>query len=187
MRYSSAILFILTSSLVLGCCKTERQIAESDVRISWDRTTYTEHTSAQVSSCSEEVGTITPFTEENLYYPRIKRLSDGSLLMSYENDHFGWDLYTRRSENNGRTWSDAVMLTKTHPSTSSVGDDFKTYVNPDLIELQDGRIMLAYQWRYKLGYNDLPNTNINCGIEIMFSDDFGRTWGKAQPVYVGRC
>lgn len=187
MRYSSAILFILTSSLVLGCCKTERQIAESDVRISWDRTTYTEHTSAHVSSCSEEVGTITPFTEENLYYPRIKRLSDGSLLMSFENDHFGWDLYTRRSENNGRTWSDAVMLTKTHPATSTVGDDFKTYVNPDFIELQDGRIMLAYQWRYKLGYNDLPNTNVNCGIEIMFSDDFGRTWGKAQPVYVGRC
>lgn len=188
MRYSqTAFSLLLSFVFVSGCCGASETPPENDIRISWDRSTYTEHTSAFVGSCGEEVGSITPFTEENLYYPRIKRLSDGSLLMSFENDHFGWDIYTRRSEDDGRSWSDAVLLAKTRPEASTAGDDFKTYVNPDFIELQDGRIMLAYQWRYKKGYNDLPNTNRNCGIEIMFSDDFGRSWGKAQPVYVGRC
>ena len=190
MTYSKHILPILSLSAVLlvgGCGKQQAEAPFNDVRVSWDRSTYCEHTSAYVSSCSEEVGTITPYTEENLYYPRIKRLSDGSLLMSFENDHLGWDLYTRRSEDDGKTWSDAVVVAKTRPAVSTVGEDVKTYVNADFIELQDGRIMLAYQWRYKKGYNDLPNTNINCGIEILFSDDFGRSWGKAQPVYVGRC
>ena len=104
------------------------------------------------------------FVEENLYYPRIKRLSGGALLMSFENDHFGWDIYVRRSEDNGKTWSDAALLVKSAPATSSAGEDTKVYVNPDFIELEDGRILLAYQWRYKKGYNDLANTNNNCGI-----------------------
>lgn len=186
MAYIRNIILPAALLLLAGCGK-QPDAPFNDVRVSWDRSTYCEHTSAHVSSCSGEVGSMTPFTEENLYYPRIKRLSDGALLMTFENDHFGWDLYARRSEDNGKTWSDAVLLAKTRPEASTVGADFKTYVNPDFIELQDGRIMLAYQWRYRNGYNDLPNTNVNCGIEIMFSEDFGRTWGKARPVYVGRC
>lgn len=91
------------------------------------------------------------FVEENLYYPRIKRLSGGALLMSFENDHFGWDIYVRRSEDNGKTWSDATLLVKSAPATSTAGEDTKVYVNPDFIELEDGRILLAYQWRYKKG------------------------------------
>lgn len=164
--------------LAAGCGRDEWPEAK-DVRISWDRSTFTEMTSVNV----KDEG----FTEENLYYPRIKRLSDGSLLMSFENDHFGWDIYVRRSEDNGRTWSDASLLVRTSPAVSTVGEDEKVYVNPDFIELSDGRVLLAYQWRYKKGYNDLPNTNENCGIEVMFSDDFGKTFSEPVEVYRGRC
>ena len=83
------------------------------------------------------------FVEENLYYPRIKRLTDGSLLMSFENDHFGWDIYVRRSEDNGKTWSDATLLVKSSPATSTAGEDTKVYVNPDFIQLADGIFYFA--------------------------------------------
>ena len=164
--------------LAVGCGREEWP-ETNDVRISWDRSTFTEMTSVNVAGEG--------FAEENLYYPRIKRLSDGTLLMSFENDHFGWDVYVRRSEDGGKTWSDASLLVKTSPAVSTVGEDEKVYVNPDFIELNDGRVLLAYQWRYKKGYNDLPNTNQNCGIEVMFSGDSGRTFSEPVEVYRGRC
>ena len=68
--------------LAVGCGREEWP-ETNDVRISWDRSTFTEMTSVNVAGEG--------FVEENLYYPRIKRLSDGTLLMSFENDHFGWD------------------------------------------------------------------------------------------------
>lgn len=152
---------------------------EIDVRISLDYNTHSEMTESPVEG--------TDFTERNLYYPRVKRLSDGALLLCFMNDHFGWDIYTRRSEDDGATWSDAVLLLEQFPAESTVGKDTVVFVNPDFIELADGRIMLAYQWRYKHGYNDLENTNVNCGIGVIFSHDKGRTWEGARPVYRGRC
>lgn len=157
----------------------DMQAEDIGVRISLD------HNSHQIITEMPVLGR--DFTEKNLYYPRVKRLSDGSLLLCFMNDHFGWDLYASRSTDGGVTWSDAVLLMEKYPAVSTVGDDMMVYVNPDFIELQDGRIMLAYQWRYKNGYNDIPNTNKNCGIGIIFSSDQGRTWYGARSVYRGRC
>ena len=151
---------------------------EGNVRISWDYNTYQEMTSFNVSNGGG--------TETNLYYPRIKRLSDGSLLMSCSNQRYGPDIYTRRSEDNGKTWSDALMVREHFKARSTVGEDDKIFVNPDFIELKDGRVLLAYQWRYKLGYGDIPNTNENCGMEIVFSTDKGKTFSKPREVYRGR-
>jgi len=153
--------------------------ASGNVRISWDYNTYKEMTSVNVSNKN--------FTEKNLYYPRIKKLSDGTLLMSFSNDHFGWNIYVRRSTDNGKTWSDAQLLRERFKSSSTMGEDETVFVNPDFIELKDGRILLAYQWRYKKGYYDVPNTNINCGIEIMFSSDKGKNFTEPREVYKGRC
>ena len=120
--------------------------------------------------------------EPNLYYPRVKQLSDGSLLLCFMNDHFGWDIYVSRSEDGGRSWSDAQLLREKYPTTSTLGEDLMVYANPDFIELNDGRILLAYQWRYKKGYNDLAHTNENCGVGQITSSDGGRRWWKAGPV-----
>ena len=180
MNNRTILSLLLSSAVVLvASCGREAWQEGSDVRISWDRSTFTEMTSVNVANAG--------FVEENLYYPRIKRLSDGALLMSFENDHFGWDVYVRRSEDDGKTWSDATLLVQSAPAVSTVGEDTKVYVNPDFIELSDGRILLAYQWRYKKGYNDLPHTNENCGIEVMFSSDGGRTFTAPIEVYRGRC
>ncbi len=152
---------------------------ETNVRISWDYNTYQEMSSVNVANKG--------FVEQELHYPRIKRLSDGSLLMTFNNNHYGWNIYVRRSEDNGKTWSDAQMLREMFKAKSTVGSDQKVFVNPEFIELQDGRIMLAYQWRYKNGYHDIPNTNENCGVEIMYSHDKGKTFSAPREMYRGRC
>src|SRR5690606_21259211 len=64
-----------------------------DVRIAWDRNTYQEMTSVHVANKD--------ITEKNLYYARIKKLSDGTLMMSFSDDHFGWNIYVRKSGDNG--------------------------------------------------------------------------------------
>lgn len=152
---------------------------ECDVRIAWDYATFEEMTSAPVANKG--------YIERELHYPRIKALSDGTLLMTFMNDHFGWDAFVRRSTDGGRTWSDAQMVRQRFDAPSSAGADQVVFVNPDFIELHDGRILLAYQWRYKKGYNDLAHTNENCGIEIMWSEDCGRTFSAPRRIYTGRC
>lgn len=168
-------------ALGVGACSEQEDITSmsGNVRISWDYNTLQQIRSSNVSNKG--------YVEQNLYYPRIKSLSDGSLLFSFMNDHFGFDIFVQRSEDGGKTWGDATMLRQRFDTQSSVGNDSKVFVNPDFIELRDGRIMLAYQWRYKDGYNDLEHTNQNCGIEIMFSDDKGKTFGEPRNIYTGRC
>lgn len=150
-----------------------------DVRIAWDYSTMQEITSLPIENRG--------YIENNLIYPRIKRLSNGELMMSFMNNTYGWEPYVAISSDNGKSWHNVQRLQDQKPGKSSVGADTLIYVNPDFIELNDGRIMLAYQCRWKKGYNDLEHTNENCFIEIMTSDDKGRTWSDARRIYTGRC
>lgn len=162
----------------VSCTSYQDDNVQGDVRISWDLASCRSLTELQLSDGS---------VQKDLYYPRIKKISDGTLLLSFMNDHYGWNSYVAKSCDGGVTWTDAQCIRERHEAVSTVGDDEKVFVNPDFIELQDGRILLAHQWRYKKGYNDLPNTNENCGIEIMISEDKGHTWSEPREVYRGRC
>lgn len=163
-----------------SCKPAAPGIDRGPVRISWDYSSFQEMTSSPVSNAS--------YTEEpNLYYPRAKQLTDGSLLLCFENDHFGWDIYVRKSFDGGATWGPATLLRHSYPEQSTVGEDKKVFVNPDFIQLASGRILLAWQWRYNAGYSDIPNTNNNCGVELVFSDDCGDTWSEPREIYRGRC
>ena len=157
---------------------------DHQVRISWDRSTYSEITEAEVPGLG--------YVEKNLYYPRAKHLSDGAVLLSFSNHHYGFDIYAMRSIDGAKTWSDAVCIahsrdTVYRDSEGRTSPDRIVYVNPDFIELQDGRIIMAFQWRFYKGYGDLPKTNENCGIMTAFSTDKGRSWSEPVEVYRGRC
>lgn len=157
---------------------------DNKVRISWDGSSFSRITNAYVANKG--------YVETDFYYPRIKRLSDGALLMSFMNHHYGWNAYAMRSEDDGKTWGPAFCIAHCYPVkyTDSKGvtkDDEIVYVNPDFIELQDGRLIMAFQWRYKGGYGDLPKTNENCGIMVSFSEDKGRSWSEPREAYRGRC
>lgn len=173
--------FVWTTLLLAASCSPSFQgIDRGDIRISWDGSSYQEFTATEVVGAS--------YTEEpNLYYPRIKHLQDGSLLFCFENDHYGWDIYTKKSLDGGLTWTPAQLIRHSHPAVSSIGEDTMVFVNPDFIQLQSGRILMAWQWRYKGGYSDIPNTNDNCGVEMVYSDDSGDTWSEPREIYRGRC
>jgi len=172
---------IIISALLLGAfaLPATADINRGNVRIAWDNTSLQEMDSAPVCNADYAV-------ENNLYYPRAKHLSDGSILLTFENDHYGWDIYARKSYDGGKTWTDATLIRHSYPEKSTVGDDMRVFVNPDFYQLKSGRILLAWQWRYKKGYNDLPNTNLNCGVEMCYSDDFGKSWSAPVEVYRGR-
>lgn len=169
----------LFTVLLAGIVLPAAAVDKGTVRIAWDRSSYQEMTSAPVCNADYSI-------EPNLYYPRVKHLSDGSLLMTFENDHYGWDIYSRRSTDGGKTWSDAILIRHSYKEESTVGEDTKVFVNPDFHQLKSGRILLAWQWRYHKGYNDLPNTNQNCGVEMCWSDDMGRSWSEPREIYRGR-
>ena len=173
-------ILLFAAAALTACGTREPGIDRGAVRIAWDGTTYQEMTSTPVCNA--------PYTEEpNLYYPRAKHLADGSILLTFENDHFGWDIYARKSFDGGKTWTDATLIRHSYPEESTVGTDKRVFVNPEFIQLASGRILLAWQWRYNKGYNDLPNTNQNCGVELVYSDDSGETWSEPREVYRGRC
>lgn len=173
----SSMLYIFAAVAICASCSAHEEPSDG-VRISWDLGTYSQITEMPLADGS---------VEPNLYYPRIKRLPDGALLLTFMNDHLGWEIFATRSEDNGKTWAPAQKLLTRHPAESTAGADEIVYVNPDFIALSDGRLMLAYQWRYLKGYGDLPHTNENCGIGIIFSDDWGKTWGEPRNIYRGRC
>lgn len=167
----------LTATVIVSSATAA--VPSGDLRIAWDNATIRDITEIPVVNKG--------YTETNIMYPRIKRLADGRLMMSFMNNTYGWEPYVAFSDDNGTTWHGATRLVEQVKGTSSAGDDDLVIVNPDFIQLADGTILLAYQRRWKKGYNDLDHTNENCYIEIMSSADGGASWTDPRRIYTGRC
>jgi uncharacterized protein (TIGR03437 family) len=97
-------------------------------------------------------------------FGRMLRLDTREILCSYE---WGGAIYVRRSSDEGRTWSDGLRVT---------GYDYGTASNPEIIQLQNGWLLLTYNERPWDGVH--PYT-----IKIGFSKDEGRSWGDFRVVY----
>lgn len=112
-------------------------------------------------------------------YPRIIRVSKDTLLCSYHggNDNDYWiNIYLQKSYDNGKTWTNPTKLLD--KENSSFGQSYWRFVNPEMIKLQNGWIVMSF-----VG-NGKPETNENCHVMVIVSKDNGETW--SDPKIVGR-
>jgi len=96
--------------------------------------------------------------------PALVRTRTGRLVMAVRNQGPENAIWTAWSDDNGKSW------TKAQP-TPMIGHP------PDLIQLQDGRLLCTYG--YRAGRHGDP-----AGIRAAFSADNGETWQIAQEVQI---
>lgn len=116
---------------------------------------------------------------DKLSYPRVKKLSNGDLLMVFQNLQVSNDIYTMRSTDDGKTWETAQAIRLMREDEEL--EDAISYATGELLELENGTLLFACSFRSAGGYTH----NRGDGIEVLISKDFGKTWGEPKVVYNG--
>lgn len=123
--------------------------------------------------------------QEEAFYPRIKRLADGSFIMFYMGGQYGSRIWCVKSDDYV-SWSQPRMLFEpervavTEPSGATV-QDWRRFVNMDAVVLPDGRIVAVCSYRASGHYGD----GLDCGLMVITSRDNGETWSVPKKVYEG--
>ncbi len=126
-------------------------------------------------------GTLTTVSDAgipNVEYPRMCRLDDKTILLSYHGgrkDHWT-NSYVSKSTDNGRSWSKPFTIYNCEGS--DYGKDYWRICNPEMTRLANGWIILTTV------ANGNPETNQNCKVLAALSKDDGETW--SDPIIVGR-
>ena len=102
-------------------------------------------------------------------YSRIIRLSNDDLLCSF---FYNGSAQVTRSTDNGKTW-------QPHTTAAFWENDIAADV-PELLQLQNSRVLLAYNLRPSWQNSD-PSKRF--GIAVTASDDDGETWQHLSDVY----
>jgi hypothetical protein len=133
------------------------------IRIAWDRSSLQK---------------LAPFDRKEpgwAGYPRLRRLSDGQLLVVYET---GGNVEMIRSTNNGQSWSAQEIIFEKHQATG--GNGLSTEVrkaNPELFQLQNSDLVMACNYRPAIaGITPFA-------IAVKRSTDSGATWSESKVVY----
>jgi hypothetical protein len=126
-------------------------------------------------------GTARKISQDGVYadYGRIIRVSNSdTLLLVYHggpNNQDWINIYLRKSFDNGNTWQDHQIVADINRN-----NNYWRFANPELHELKNGWILLAYT------ANGKPETNDNCYIHLLISKDMGATWEGPQLIQTGR-
>ena len=126
-------------------------------------------------------------------YPRVHRLNDGRLMMSYS---LSANNYIRYSDDNGLTWSEEGKVVMRHFYEENAAGKAKVHAaNPEFAQLSDnnpykpGRIIFACNYRpmnpdaKATGDNRFRSSVFPYTIAIKTSDDKGETWSAMKHVY----
>lgn len=114
-----------------------------------------------------------------LAYPRIKKLSNGDLLMAFQEGQVSETTYLVRSRNDGVTWDPPIAIRPRWFSEEL--QDWICYATGELLELQNGTLLYACSVRGRAGYRK----NVGDGIEVLISHDHGYTWSDPIMAYHG--
>ncbi len=124
----------------------------------------------------------------DMWYPRVKTLSDGSYILFFQDGRWGPNVYYTRSTD-GVNWDTPTILFASHLTTNNRFQ--RNYATCDAIELANGDIVVAaiFQAVRIEGSSDTPNRYdmTQKGMVTRVSHDKGDTWTEQQIVYQGRC
>ena len=124
-------------------------------------------------------------------YPRVHRLNDGRLMMTYSKSFNG---YARFSEDEGKTWPESTLknpMSKFYESNEK-GEALLSVAVPDFAQLSENhphhpnRIIFAgnYRPRTKDGKTTGMTTIHPYTISISVSDNNGKTWSDTRHIYM---
>ncbi len=139
--------------------KTERSSLEFDFR------------TGKIFKSTELVG-------DSSYYPRLKKLTDGSYIMFFQNGRWGPDIYYKTSTDLVE-WSRPLPL---FSSYKSEWGDTRAFATADAAVLENGDILVVCCYRTLENYTKYPERN---GLMMKRSTDNGKTWSDEQIIYVG--
>lgn len=123
-----------------------------------------------------------------LWYPRLKKLSNGRYILFFQDGRWGPNVYYTRSDD-GMTWDKPTLLFKSHLTYNDTY--LRHYATCDAIELANGDIVVAAIFHAVKKSDSSPAPSrwlmTEKGIVTRVSKDKGDTWTDQQTVYHGRC
>ncbi len=127
-------------------------------------------------------------SEGNLWYPRLKLLSNGEYLLFFQDGRWGPNVFYTRSRD-GLEWDEPTLLFESHPTYNNTYTRY--YATCDALELSDGTLVVAaiFHASRKTPTSAAPSRWLMTekGIVTKYSTDLGDSWSEPQVVYHGRC
>ena len=124
----------------------------------------------------------------SMWYPRLKKLSNGRYILFFQDGRWGPNVYYTRSDD-GINWDTPTLLFTSH---LTYGDAYiRQYATCDAIELANGDIVVAAIFHPVKKTDTSPSPSrwlmTEKGIVTRVSKDKGDSWTEQQIVYHGRC
>ncbi len=153
--------------------------------------TFTDYSQAEVDTSAFAIGhriewndpsTARKISAEGYYaeYGRVCKLRDSDTLLLIHHggpDPGDWvNISLRKSFDGGESWTKHEILMDINDHR----DNFWRFCCPEIIELANGWIQIAYT------ANGNPETNENCYVHVLTSKDRGETWEGPAAVTTGR-
>ncbi len=117
------------------------------------------------------------------YYPRIKKLQNGSFIMVFHNNYQGGSVYCTTSDDCISWRTPRVVFSQSTINIDGTAVEL-LYMTPDACVLPDGRIICITSYRAGTGYYYMNAIDQN-GVSIKISEDNGKTWSEERKIYIG--